>query len=252
MALNIGGNIINNQAAREIEYNSTIQEGLVCYLDGTSFVNVTGNTWYDFSNNGKHGTLISGPTISTSGYVTFDGTDDYVSIGQITGDFSNFTVCVWFYPTSVTNYENVIDCNYSYNGNTGNIGPRFEMNSSGTSGWVFSGEIDNNNEFQTVEITSSGLSQNQWHFTALSRTSSNSVIGFLDGSVTTTTLTQVIGTVNTSFVNVFNNVIVGKGFHLGGGDRIFTGRVGIVQIYNRALSSDELLKNYNTTKHRYL
>jgi len=253
MPIDIDGKILNDILSREIEYNSIIQEGLVCHLDGSIYETISGTTWYDLSGNSNEGTLTNGSGTSTSnkGIVTFDGVDDYVDVGAISGDFSNFTVCIWFYPTSVTNYENAIDCNYGYNGTTGNIGPRLEMNSSGTLGWVFSGETDSNNEFQYVELLSSGLTQNSWHFAALSRSSTNSVISYLDGSVSSTSITSINGTVSTQFVNVFNNVIIGKGFHLGGGERIFSGNVGVVLIYNRSLTSSELTHNFNILKKRY-
>jgi hypothetical protein len=95
MGLNIGGNIISNNSLREYEYNSVIQDGLLCHLDARIFDTISGTTWYDFSGNGSHATLYNGPTYnSEEGSLTFDGTNDYALISTITNYKS---VNLWVY-----------------------------------------------------------------------------------------------------------------------------------------------------------
>lgn len=187
----------------------------------------------------------------STNYFLFDGTDDYISTTALSSKVtSNWTVSIWFYPVSVTNYQNPIDCNYSYNGTTGNIGPRLEMATGGNLTWAWSGDASNNNNHYFSTALSSGLSANTWHHAVLSRSSTNTILNYLDGELKTTTVgTQ--GTPSSTFVNTFSNVVIGKGFHLGGSERIFNGRVGMVQIFSTSLSSTEIEQIYNNTKKRY-
>ena len=64
------------------DYEATITNGLVLSLD-SSFVTSyprNGTTWYDNSNSGPNNiTLTNGPTFNSSGFLTFDGTDDYAN-----------------------------------------------------------------------------------------------------------------------------------------------------------------------------
>ena len=119
----------------------TITNGLVLALDAAdknSYVG-SGTSWKDLSGNNYTGTLTNGPTFngSNGGSISFDSTDDFVSVGNI-GTITSFTVLVWCYPTSVISYRNVLDCNFNYNATTGNIGPRLEMNSAGNLSWLYS------------------------------------------------------------------------------------------------------------------
>lgn len=58
--------------------------GLRCFIDATNIRSYpgTGNTIYDLSGNGAHGTFINGATFSTDygGVVVLDGTNDYIDI----------------------------------------------------------------------------------------------------------------------------------------------------------------------------
>lgn len=223
------------------------------FTNGTRGTTVaTGGGWKDISGNNNHGEILNGTTTSNDGTILgaldFDGTNDYVQIGSIAGDFSNFTVIVWFYPTSVSNYENPIDCNYSYNGNTGNIGPRLEMNSSGRLSWVYSNVTNSNNSYYNHRVVNSGLSANTWHCSAITFDGSNSTT-YLNG--TTSGLSRSTAGTATGFVGSFTNVNLGRGFHLGGAERIYTGRIAQSQIYNRALTATEIQQNYKATKSRF-
>lgn len=195
---------------------------------------------------GKNTITATSLTYDTADSFSFDGSTNYITAGALSGSFSQFTVSVWFYSTSVSNYRNPIDCNFNYNGITGNIGPRLEQNSSGNLNWVVSGNTGNNGVADNFTVQSSGLQANTWY---------NAVITWTSGSGNTY-LNGVPVTVNSStpsgFVNVFNNVVIGKGFHLdSASSRSFTGKIPAVQIYNRVLSAIEIQQNFNALKGRY-
>lgn len=229
-----------------------VTDGLVLALDAgnTKSYPKTGATWFDLSGNDFDTALGNSPTFSTAnqGVLTFNGSSQFADTPTITGVTSNWTVCIWFYPTSVSNYENPIDCNYGHPNGSGNVGPRLEMDSSNNLVWVWSGDSSNSN-FYTSLASSGGLTQSVWHFAALSRTSSNTVINFLDGEVKTTTI-NTVGSPSATFVNEFTNVNIGRGFSLGGAERYFTGNISTVKLYNRALTAAELLQNYYALKTR--
>jgi len=200
----------------------------------------------------NHGTLLNGPTYSSAndGSIVFDGTNDYLTSGALPGSFVSFTVITWFYPTSVSDYQNPIDCNYAYNGTTGNIGPRLEMNSSGTLGWVYSNITGDNNQFYAHNVVSNGLAANTWHYTAITYNGgTNTSTTYYNGNPTG--ISRIINGTPTGFIGGMNNVTIGKGFSLGGAERNFAGRVSNVQIYNRALSATEVAQNYNAVAGRY-
>ena len=229
-------------------------DGLVLALDAGNSKSYSGSgtTWTDLSGNGNTGTLVNGVGYNSSngGSLSFDGTNDYISAGALSGSFTSFTVIVWFYPTSVTSYENSIDCNYSYNGTTGNIGPRLEMNNSGTLGWVYSNITNSNDSYYAHGVVSSGLAANTWHCAAITYNGgTNTSTTYYNGNASGLSRSTVGSP--TGFVGVMNNVTIGKGFHLGGSERIFTGRVSNVSIYNKVLTAAEIQQNFNALRGRY-
>ena len=233
---------------------SIVTDGLVLHLDAGDSASYpgSGTTWTDLSGNGNNGTLVNGVGYvgTNGGSLSFDGTNDYSTSGTLSGSFTSFTVIIWFYPTSVTNHENPIDCNYAYNGTTGNIGPRLEMGSSGTLVWIYSNITNSNNSYYVHQVVSSGLAANTWHCAAITYSGgTNTSITYFNGSSTGSSR-SAIGS-PTGFIGVMNNINLGRGFHLGGGERYFTGRVSNVCIYNKALSAQGIQQNYNALKSRF-
>jgi hypothetical protein len=222
------------------------------YYSTTAIAKNRGTTLTNLVGSSGIGTLTNGPLFSNSngGSIVFDGGDDYSISGALPGSFTSFTVIIWFYPTSVTNYENPIDCNYAYNGTTGNIGPRLEMNSSGTLAWNYSNDTASNSNFYTHIVVSSGLAANTWHCAAITYNGgTNTSTTYYNGN--STGLTRSLSGTPTGFIGVMNNVNLGRGFHLGGAERPFTGRVSNVQIYNRDLTASEIQQNFNATRARF-
>jgi hypothetical protein len=230
-----------------------VTNGLVLYLDAANNRSIVSGstTWFDLSRNGNTGSLINGPTYSSAngGGVVFDGTNDYSVSGQLSGSFASFTVIVWFYPTSIKNYANVLDCNYAYNATTGNIGPRLEMNAAGELGWAYS-NITNNNDFLYGHVVvTSGLAVNTWHCAAITYVP-NSSTTYYNGMPTG--ISRVTAGSPTGFIGTMNNLNIGRGFSkIVSSERYFAGRISIVQIYNRELSAREVRQNYHATKGRY-
>ncbi len=229
-----------------------VTNGLALYLDAANRNSYprTGTTWTDLTGNGYNGTLTNGPTFSgtNGGVIVFDGSDDFSTSGTLGGSFASFSVVIWFFPTSVISYRNVMDCNFNYNATTGNIGPRLEMNSSGNLTWIYSNITNDNNSFYTHNVVSSGLAANTWHCVGITYNGgSNTSTTYYNGNATG--LTRGSFGTPTGFVGVMNNVILGKGFFLDA-SRLYAGRISSAIIYNRALTATEVLQNYNAIKTR--
>lgn len=207
--------------------------GLTDHTNINSFAAATNSPTYNSSNNGS---------------VVFNGSSNYLSAGALSGSFTSFTVFIWFYPTSVANYQNPIDCNYSYNGTTGNIGPRLEMDSTGNLGWTYSNITNSNGSYYGHGVVASGLAANTWHCAAITFNGTTSTT-YYNG--TNSGLSRTSNGSPTGFIGVMNNVNFGRGFHLGGAERYFAGRVGTTLIYNRALSAAEISTLFNAYRDRY-
>ncbi len=229
---------------RQLEIGDTTTD----YYATTTTAKNRGTIWTDLSGRGITGTLTNGPTYSSSngGSIVFDGTNDYVTAGTLSGSFTSFTVITWFYPTAVVNYNNVLDCNSGYY-TSGNIGPRLEMNSSGTLGWVYSNITGDNNQFYYQNVVDSGLSANTWHCAAITYNGSgNSSITYYNGNATAISR-GTVGT-PTGFVGSINSLNIGRGFANG---RYFQGRIAHTQIYNKALTASEIKQNFNAARSRF-
>jgi hypothetical protein len=196
----------------------------------------------DLSGNGNNGQLVNGPTFDSAngGSLVFDGVDDSVGCGNgasINFGTGNFTISVWF-----RRFSNV----------TGNL--RLLSKAAGgddatasAAGFCFFG---GNNSIQfavnptaaRIIINAASYSLNEWV----------NVVGLMERSVSMRTYknanlvastTAPVGSVSgTTSLFLGNNA--GSNLH-------WEGEISHVQIYNRALTAQEIQQNYNATKGRY-
>lgn len=199
----------------------------------------TNTTWYNLVS-GTNGTISNADLYSAryGGGIYFNGTSHEVTVGSLGSGFSNITVEVWFRPDSVSNYRNVLDCNYAAAGN--NVGPRLEMNSSGALGWTWGSSSTN---YQGLSLLSSGLSTSNAYCAVFTRSGSTGT-AYLNGSQTATAQETH------AFTGALSNLVIGRGFS-SASERMFNGSVNVVRIYNRALTAAEILNNYNAQKVRF-
>ena len=213
-----------------------VQDGLVLNLDAgvdKSYPR-NGTTWYDLAGS-NNGTLTNGPTFDrdNGGGIVFDGSNDRVDIGvtpaTLVGDGNPATISAWFYP-STTNQRMIFG--------QGTLSrfyiEQYNRNGSLIAHWGF-GDSQNSATSQAF------INTNTWyHYTA---TYDGSIAkGYLNG-------------INTDTTSIGGSKTYGGSLSVGSwgpsGGFYFSGRISTVNVYNRDLSSTEVLQNYNATKGRF-
>jgi hypothetical protein len=218
-----------------------VTDGLVLSLDAGNVKSYpgSGTTWFDKSGFGNNGTLTNGPTFNSGngGSIVFDGTNDYVQTATNSiPNNSSFSLACYFNITTLNSaFRPLVD--------GGNLG-------SGTAGYTLA--IDNTNRlFIAVNAgyisINTSLSTNTWYY----------IVGTaLAGSPYTLSI-YVNGILATPFASANTNTLTNNALYNRLGTSItgtpirFPGRIASTQIYNRALTAQEVLQNYNATKSRY-
>ena len=236
-------------------YNGNSQTGDLWYLWGAQLVDGPDPLKYyrNYTNTPENAAGTEhAPSITAGATYSFDQTET-LQIGEIPGDFSQMTVEIWFKSSTFSNWQNPIDCNYATqdvdgNGaaNSGNVGPRLEINSLGQMAWYWGSSLAANDPKSASVITT--ISTNTWYHSVLSI--SGAGMGdaefFLNGS----SVGVNNGAGGGSWLGIIRNLVLGRGFALGG--RTFNGEIGEVRIYPRALTAAQVFQNYNATKSKYI
>ena len=222
------GLFITNQ-----NYPPIATDGNVLHLDGglPASYPLVGTSWYDLTENSNNSVLINGVTYNSSskGYLEFNGSNQYVSVTGTTNipiGNSNYTIGVWF------------------NANT--------LGSKGLVGWGNYGTINEANAFR---LTSNGL-VNYWWLNDLTVTTTITpgnwyyAVATFDG---TTRSIYVNGSLIGSDTPTGHNVTTSGNLTVGvtNSTEYFDGDIGDVQIFDRAITSTEILQNYNSFVKRY-
>jgi len=221
-------------------YNAPIIPGvvttdLVMYLDagiGASYPG-SGTTWTDITYNGFDGTLVNGPTYSSAngGSILFDGSDDSVST-TFNSNLEDFTICCWFKATdsSMGAYTRLMDKDFA-NG--------FWLGKDANNANSWGGGIKEPSPPFGIFLS---LTDGQWNFiTSIRESTTHTLYG--NGIANTTS-----NTVDGSPLDP-TSLLIGQ--YIGGFGYNFNGNVALVQVYNRALTSTEVLQNYDATKARF-
>ena len=220
-----------------------VTNGLVLYLDAANRQSyVSGSTtWFDATANGLSGSLVNGPTFSSAngGSIVFDGVNDYVVVESssiFTFGTSNFTFNWWENPSSTftttfRTFGNIPNRQWATNdwviGQSNTTTFQFYVNNYNTSSPMFQTTITPS-IWQNITITRSG---NTWtlYINSVSPIASVTSAVSLDGG---------------------NQ----RPFYIGSSgilSEFWKGNIASTQIYNRALSAQEVLQNYNSTKARF-
>ena len=229
-----------------IDYPAIVTNGLVMNLDAgfTPSYPTTATTWYDVSSAGNNGTLTNGPTFNSanSGSIVFDGVDDYA---QITSPFGNIDWSSRAWSFSAWMKLNSLGDRCLVNLNSANSTDYIVTNvfySNGGSYWYF---IKNSASTQTNFTTPGGtFTTNEiFYFTMTyngNGLSTSNINFYKNGTQVATSGGGSAGLGNMS------------GLQIGGGNNYpMNGNVYNFLMYNREISSLEVLQNYNAQKGRF-
>ena len=235
-----------------------VTNGLVLNLDASNVSSYpgSGTSWFDLSGNGNNGTLYNGPAFSnsSSSVISFDGGDDYfqanVNTAALDGDPS-LSVDMFVRRRTGTNIggggENA-------GGSFWGIGGSGQGNS--INGWTPTTNLIHLDIYDSTRLaTSVYYPENQFVHICWTKngagTETTNVKCYVNG-------VEVALTKNRSATrtNQFNTSTSGKGICLGRANAdssIFPAPIdiGTFKVYSRALSSNEVLQNYNANRAKF-
>ena len=225
-------------------YNSRIvTDGLVLCLDAGDKMSYpgAGTTWTDLSKQGNNGTLTNGPTFDSAngGSIVFDGTNDYVSITRNSSITPNYiSICGWIKINSKSSNQFLLALPRSVNG-----GASYMMYYSlSLDGFVAYARTNSTGTIQTTSTFSPDTGR--WYFLSMTSNGSNLIL-FIDGEFEA----------SLSFSSVLEysgSTVLRIGSYDNQGTPTYTnGNIPLTQIYNRALSAQEIKQNYKATKGRF-
>jgi fibro-slime domain-containing protein len=231
------------QDIEELSGEEAVPNGLVFSVDPSNWYTYPkyGSSVYDLKGNAT-GTMGGNISYSTTALGTFllDGNADYVDFGKTPTNFptGDISVFVWVRPTTLTNGWNIILTKWfqDYAGTGGYSDFHYAIYPSGASYYQ--------NLYTTTQSNlfgSTALFVNNWYqmgFVISGGTMQMYLNGVPDGASRTNSRTNYTQ----------SSLWLGDARSGVGG---FIGNIGSVLIYNRRISSDEVLQNFNATKHKY-
>jgi hypothetical protein len=216
-----------------------VTDGLVLSLDAADRNSyVSGSlVWNDVSGNGNTGTLTNGPTFDSAngGSIVFDGVDDYVQLPNPT--FINQMTAEIFIKIDTSNIISPNIASYVL----GREGAYRMLAFTSSFSWVCA---TSNNAWYTAG-TAIGIdtpTNNIWnHFVGTYDGTKNSL--YVNGNLAVTGSAisgNILASSNLQLMNSAAAIVVDC-----------KGTLSVSRIYNRALSQQEILQNYNAQKSRF-
>jgi len=241
----IGSNVyIKATGGIGVDIEGNTAQTIFLYYDPASSYSGTGTVLTDLSGNSLNGTVVGSPsyTSGTGGYFTM--VDDYIVTpdldGTITAVDELHSVEAWIYPTA----NGVI---VSYQGtDTPSAGYHFSAIE------LVSGQVEFG-LWNGTSISSTGgtgaLTLNAWHQVVLTY-DGTTCRGYIDGSFVDSVAVNWDSPMNDGEPDF--RMYFGEDDITNQGDgSSFDGRMGVIRVYDKALSASEVLQNWNATKGQY-
>lgn len=230
--------------ATQYAFGQIVTSGLVVSLDAADKNSYpgSGTIWTDLTGNNNSGSLINGPTFNSAngGSIFTDGTDDYIVTPNAGSATDNYTFSAWF------NNDNYSEEKFILTRGKDGFGAGWSLFIS-----VSAGGTPISAAVPTVpstvglynNISTKVLSLNTWYYITGVWRSGVSIGLYINGMFDCETATTRTTLRSSTRAWAF-------GIHPAAS--IFTsGYTAAAQIYNRALSADEILQDYNAQKSRF-
>ena len=241
----VGADDKTNSSVSQPQGTGRLDSGLAGYwkLDDGSGTSAT-----DASTNANTGTLTSGPTWTTGqigGAVDFDGTDDYIAMGDPASgvldmaDSTNFTLSGWFNRDTFTTDDAIVSKRLGIaSGNSGYI----VYIDDATDKLTF--EVSDGTDEYQLESVSTFTATGWHHYTIVwDDSGSGQTKLYINGASEAATATGTFANVN----SLANSVSFLAGLYLDGVDTPtlpFDGKLDDIRVYSRALSAGEVAQLY--------
>jgi hypothetical protein len=231
----IGGVQINQGVAVVGSTSSIITTGLQLYLDAgnASSYPGSGTAWNDLSGNSRNGTLTNGPTYNgtNGGSIVFDGSNDFVQCtGSLTVTAATFVT--WIRRNGDQGqYDGIL-----FSRGTSITGMDFHL--SNQLGYTWNNAVNTYN-WQSGLI----VPDLTWCMVAVSVTSTSATAYLCQASG----ITSAINTVSHTSTTLDDIKIALDDATI----RYFTGNIAIAQLYNIALSADQVSQNFQADRARF-
>jgi hypothetical protein len=222
-----------------------VENGLVLYLDAgnTRSYLGSGTIWTDVSGNNNSGSLTNGPTFSNEngGSIVFDGVDDYVAVGNPSSlnISSQITLSAWVnLPLYSGSFVDIIAKGLSFGGSDASY---------------YLGII-NDGRFSFEIVGAGRVRRSILLSAAITSTFNDRWIHFMGTYNGTLQNLYVNGDLRgTNTYSALDIDITTGNVNVGGtpSARRITGKIAQVSIYNRVLTPQEILQNYNATRSRF-
>ena len=215
-----------------------IADGLVFNMDAANRASYVPNatTTFNTTNLSQSGSFVSDPTYisppTSASCWSFDGIDDGINIGSI-GPDTGVTFNVWFkiggadgsraWGQIIGNWTSAASGQYLWIGTKLNEPDYIQV--------YFDGALKYNFPSQSFQA---------WRLLTVTHDGSN-IIGYING-IQTNTATGAARTISGE---------MGIGYDVNRDNYPFLGEIASLHIYNRALSANEVLHNYNALKGRF-
>ena len=235
------------------DYLGIVSDGLVLNLDAGWYPSYSGSgtTWKDIKGT-NNGTLTNGPTFNSAngGSIVFDGVDDYIFVPDVISTGLGFSGTIEVI-TNVTG-NTVMNERENTSSGVGDFGNGyFQINDN----YTFRVGVNSKKGIPYTYFITSSLSGNPTQlnhyiasYTIPSTTGIIQGILGVNGVFETVTSTVVVDT--TSSNN--DNIEIGRHKnHIYSTRYCSPGIIPIVRIYNRRLTQEEMLQNYNAQKGRF-
>jgi len=201
----------------------------------------TGGDILDISRNSNNGTIVSSPQYNNSngGYVTFDGSNDSIGLGVTAGELgiydSDYTFEAWVYPTDISALSGD---NFIFGTTQTSLRQGLHLGFRNTG--IYQGHY-------SADYNSGTVTANQWYHLAWTYEKN---LGATNGTAKIYKNGQLQpnpGTISSWIGDT--EILIGNALTASG--RHFQGRGALFKIYNRALTSKEVLQNFDAQKVRY-
>lgn len=211
-----------------IQSPSLVTNGLTLRLDASnaSSYGGSGTTWTDIAGTEQNIELLNSPTYTsgTPSYFTFNGSNQFgVGNGAVLTTTS-YTKSVWFYVNAYAD-NNLVSSDtgghfmYMYGGNK-----------------IYCGHSNWSNY---IEYPSTGtISLSTWYNVTLTFNTTDGMVLYINGVQDSTYTANKAAHNGDSSINIATF----------GGGNLLNGRIAKVYCYNRSLTSEEVLQNYNFDK----